>query len=166
MPRTLKPGMKKMKAGRMLRSRLPVSMHPLSPRMHALHPPPRSTPLPVYICSAGPIHSGHHCPGQVHSASSGSPGHCIKRRRTGSRAGAVGSGGCLRPRGVLACLRPWAAPRGTSRRLRTLTKRLPSEMPAPVLGHHRRPLPASPRAPHPPGARDPAGYLDLYWDLV
>lgn len=61
-PRILKPGMKEMKAGRMLRS--PPSHFPCIPPTHAhtLHP----APVSVYSCSVGPIRPispGHLCAG-------------------------------------------------------------------------------------------------------
>lgn len=98
----MKPGMKEMKAGRML----PVSMY-TSPPPASPPPPPRThtpmptTPDPIYTCSMGPIRSGHPCPrpGRWPSPSWGP--------RAGRSAGAgqeariegAGRGGRLRPRG-------------------------------------------------------------------
>ena len=156
-PRALKPGMKKMKAGRMLRSRLPFSMDPLSPRIPCTLRPARPPPCLRLFRGAHSLWASRPWPGALPSLRVPRPLHQVQKDRRQGPRGWV--------RQLPEAMRSPRVPQALGcARLRTLAKQLPSEMP--VLGHHRRPLPAHPRAPRPPGARDPAGYLDLYWDLV
>lgn len=175
----MKPGMKEMKAGRML----PVSMYTPPPRLSLSPPTPARTHAHTHTHHPCPyIHLlyGAHSPWAslpqawalalpILGPSGGALSRCGrtggKDRGGGSRRPPEAKGMSLRARPKAP--RPWLR-QGEAGALRGKQRGSPPSCPnaAQRPGAPTAAIPSAPGARRPPGARASAGDSDLYWNLV